>query len=209
MCMAMQRLFARVVDHFLPSAIPTTLERHEDFTLGAVLHYKTKPKPFMPWRKNELHFSDCTLNELLVEGQQLKFAAMRNFLFDAKSGINIPLDASPEFLRSLEQLKVNTAGVKQFYVATDLGRVNHVVSDIFTLILAQKVRLNTSHPVVKVAMRKGSIVFVISTLYQTEHLRMKVIAGGAPVANGEQNVEWLSLIYPWSSCIPYLFYIPA
>ena len=209
--MAMQRLFARAVDHFLPSAIPTMLERHEDFSLGAVLHYKKKPKPFMPWRKNELYFSDCSLTDLLAEGQQLKFAAMSNFLFDAKSAENISLYENPELLDSLEELKVNTAGVVE--IVTDLGRITHFVSDIFTLLLAQKVRLDTSHPVVKEAMSKGSTVFVISTLYQTEHLCMKVAADGATVADGEQTVEWLTPPIPFSPSVLIFhtlsFHIPA
>ena len=86
--MAMQSLFARAVGANLPTAIPTTLERIDQFAIGKVLTYKKKPRKLLPWRRRELSFTGRSVTELLAEGQlqELKFATSSDFLFDAGKG---------------------------------------------------------------------------------------------------------------------------
>ena len=86
--MAMQSLFARAVGGNLPTAIPTTLERIDQFAIGKVLTYQKKPRKLLPWRRQELNFTGRSITDLLAEGQlqQLKFATSSDFLFDAGKG---------------------------------------------------------------------------------------------------------------------------
>lgn len=84
--MAMQSLFARAVNSSLPTAIPTTLERIDQFAIGKVLTYQKKPRKLLPWRRHELNFTGRSITDLLVEGQQLNFATSSDFLFDAGKG---------------------------------------------------------------------------------------------------------------------------
>lgn len=86
--MAMQNLFARAVGGNLPSAIPTALERIDQFAIGKVLTYQKKPRKLLPWRRHELNFTGCSITDLLAEGQlqELKFASSSEFLFDAGEG---------------------------------------------------------------------------------------------------------------------------
>ena len=86
--MAMQSLFARAVGANLPTAIPTTLERIDQFAIGKVLTYKKKPRKLLPWRRHELSFTGRSVTDLLAEGQlqELKFATSSDFLFDAGKG---------------------------------------------------------------------------------------------------------------------------
>lgn len=84
----MQNLFARAVGANLPSAIPTTLERIDQFAIGKVLTYQKKPRKLLPWRRHELNFTGRSITDLLAEGQlqELKFASSSEFLFDAGKG---------------------------------------------------------------------------------------------------------------------------
>ena len=86
--MAMQSLFARAVGANLPSAIPTTLERIDQFAIGKVLTYKKKPRKLLPWRRHELNFTGRSITDLLAEGQvqQLNFVTSSDYLFDAGKG---------------------------------------------------------------------------------------------------------------------------
>ena len=83
--MALQSLFARAVSANLPTAIPTTLERIDQFAIGKVLTYQKKPRKLLPWRRHELNFTGRSITDLLAEGQ-LKFATSSEFLFDAGKG---------------------------------------------------------------------------------------------------------------------------
>ena len=82
----MQSLFARAVNSSLPSAIPTTLERIDQFAIGKVLTYQKKPRKLLPWRRHELNFTGRSITDLLAEGQQLDLATSSDFLFDAGKG---------------------------------------------------------------------------------------------------------------------------
>ena len=84
----MQSLFARAVSANLPSAIPTTLERIDQFAIGKVLTYQKKPYKLLPWRRRELNFTGRSITDLLAKGQlqELKFATSSDFLFDAGKG---------------------------------------------------------------------------------------------------------------------------
>lgn len=98
--MAVQGLFARAVGANLPSAIPTTLERIDQFAIGKVLTYQKKPRKLLPWRRHELNFTGRSITDLLASGQlqELKFATSSDFLFDAGKGtdkINVAVSIPP------------------------------------------------------------------------------------------------------------------
>ena len=152
MVMQMQKYFACAVEHCLPSAIPSSLERLEEFELGMVLHYRRRPNSFMTWKRRELHFTGCSLASLMEQGQNAQFVSMRNLIFDAVA-------ASDE---------------KNPLIASDMGKITQVASDISDLISMQQLKVDLTHPVVREAMSQGKTIFVIGTLYQAEHCSVRV-----------------------------------
>ena len=60
-------VFNRAVNFVVPSAIPTHLDRSDEYTLGDVLVFEKKLRPFMPWRKHRLVFTGVNISELLKD----------------------------------------------------------------------------------------------------------------------------------------------
>lgn len=77
-----QVVFEKAVKCVLPAAIPTHLERIDEYAVGKVLLYSRKPKKLLPFHKHDLDFTGYSLQSLLVEGEQLTVATSRSFLFD-------------------------------------------------------------------------------------------------------------------------------
>ena len=105
--MALQSLYARAVGGNLPTAIPTTLERIDQFAIGKVLTYQKKPRKLLPWRRHELNFTGRSITDLLAEGQlqELNFATSSDFLFDAGKGTD---KISVEVSRKDSRARANT-----------------------------------------------------------------------------------------------------
>lgn len=171
--MAAQTLFNRAVGYHLPTAIPTTLERIDEFSLGKVLLFHKRPHKFMPWRKHELDFTGYSLSSLLAEGQNLQFSTASNFLFDVEKGVStvdVQLGLDAELKEALVKfdMRFQTSDQKKLNITADFGRITHVSTDLFPMMSARKVKVNTEHPVVREAIEKGGALFIISTIYEAE-----------------------------------------
>lgn len=112
----MQSLFARAVGANLPSAIPSTLERIDQFAIGQVLTYQKTPRKLLPWRRRELHFTGRKITDVLAEGQlqQLNFATSSEFLFESGKGTDqITVEVKIHFVpcRTAELYIPNSGGI--------------------------------------------------------------------------------------------------
>ena len=178
-----QTLFNRTVGFHLPSAIPTHLERIDEFALGKVLIYTKKPKRFTPWRKHELSFTGWSISSLLSqpEDQKLKIATASSFLFDLGKGsssatVQVNVDADLNLHDALVSLdaKLKVGEQKKLNITSDLGKVTHVSTDLLNSFVGGKLRVNTDHPIVREAMDKGGAMFVITSMYTAEHCNIQV-----------------------------------
>ncbi len=171
--MAAQTLFSRAVGYHLPTAIPITLDRIDEFSLGKVLLFRKRPHKFMPWRKHDLDFTGHSLSSLLAEGQNLQFTSTSNFLFGVERGVStvdVHLELDAELKDALVNFDVRfqTSDQKALDITTDFGRITHVTTDLFPLMSGRKVRVNPTHPVVQEAIEKGGTLFIVSTIYEAE-----------------------------------------
>ena len=181
--MAAQTLFGRTIGFHLPSAIPTQLERIDEFSIGKVLIYTKKPKRFTPWRKHELSFTGWSMSSLLSpsEDQQLKIATASSFMFDLAKGsssatVQVNLDAELNLREALVSLdaKLKVDDSKKLSIAADLGKVTHVSTDLLSSCSSRKLRVNTDHPIVQEAIEKGGAMFVITSMYTSERCNIQV-----------------------------------
>lgn len=183
-----QTLFNRTVGFHLPSAIPTHLERIDEFAIGKVLVYTKKPKRFTPWRKHELSFTGWSISSLLSqpEDQKLKVATASSFLFDLGRGsssatVQVNLDADLNLHDALVSLdaKLKVGDQKKLNITTDLGKVTHVSTDLLNSFTGGKLRVNRDHPIVREALDKGGDMFVITSMYTAEHCNIQVSISGS------------------------------
>ena len=99
--MSTQAVFERAVKHHLPTAFISYLERIDEFQLGQVLTYHSKPHW---WRRKEVDYAGVPLETLLTEGDlksQYKFETEKNELFSATSDqstrtVDVDLDLDAE-----------------------------------------------------------------------------------------------------------------
>ena len=186
--MAAQTLFNRTVGFHLPSAIPTQLERIDEFGIGKVLIYSKKPKRFTPWRKHELSFTGWSISSLLntqAEDPPLKIATASSFMFDLGKGsssatVQVNLDAELNLREALVNLnaKLNVDEQKKLNITADFGKVTHVSTDLLTSCSSKKLHVNTEHPIVQEAMEKGGAMFVITSMYTAERCNVQVNISG-------------------------------
>jgi hypothetical protein len=186
--MAAQTLFNRTVGFHLPSAIPTQLERIDEFGIGKVLIYSKKPKRFTPWRKHELSFTGWSISSLLstqAEDPPLKIATASSFMFDLGKGsssatVQVNLDAELNLREALVNLdaKLNVDEQKKLSITADFGKVTHVSTDLLTSCSSKKLQVNTDHPIVQEAMEKGGAMFVITSMYTAERCNVQVNISG-------------------------------
>lgn len=178
-----QTLFNRTIGFHLPSAIPTQLERIDEFAIGKVLIYTKKPKRFTPWRKQELSFTGWSLSNLLSppEDQRLKIATASSFLFDLGKGsssatVQVNMDTELNLHEALVSLgaKLKVDEMKKLSITTDLGKVTHVSTDLLSSCSAKGLHVNTEHPIVQEAMEKGDAMFVITSMYMAERCNIQV-----------------------------------
>lgn len=193
--MAGQSLFGRAVGFHLPSAVPVQLERVDDFVLGKVLIYQRKPRLFLPCRKHKLSFTDYALSDLLVKDSNLTFATETKFLFEVGKGTEtvgttVSSDAEIKGALNLLSMKVKGKYNSQASIATDFGKVSYTTTDLLRVLSDKTYSLDTSNPIVREAIAKGSTLFVISTLYEAEHssISVKLVDSESETAEGDAKV---------------------
>jgi hypothetical protein len=180
--MAMQSLFARAVSTNLSTVIPTALEGIDQFAIGKVLTYQKKPRKLLPWRRHELNFTGRSITDLVAEGQlqELSFTTSSDFLFDAGKGtdkisVEFGLDGELRAVLSKLDLKLHAMEEKNMSISTDFGKITHVQTDLFEVLYAHRIKVNTDHPVIREARKNGNTLFVISTLYEAERCNIEVV----------------------------------
>lgn len=176
-------VFRKAVEDLIPSAIPVELDKVDEFAVGKVLLYAKKPRKLIPMRRHELEFTGWSIESLLAEDQHLTITTARSYLFDAGKGtssakVKVSMDADLDLskLSSLVGGSIEIKGEedKVLDVVTDFGKITHITSDLVTSVISNSVYLKVEHPIVQKAMAHGGVLFLIHTIYESEHYNMSV-----------------------------------
>ena len=181
-----QAVFSRAVQSYLPTAIPTNLEKIDEYSVGKILVYSKRPRKLIPMRKHKLDFTGFSLESLLSDGEALEINTGRTFLFDtekstSKKQVNVDLEGDLDLDSLLTKLfssklgtKASAGELKSVNITTDFGKLTHVASDLVTTIAKGKLRVNTDHAVVQKAVKNGGVMFVITDIYEAEKCDISV-----------------------------------
>ena len=164
-------IFNRAVNFSLRHAIPTQLDRCNEFALGGVLVFEKKLRPLMPWRKHRLVFTGVNINKLLKEPIDMeskvevtydKTSTSRTFGVDAK------VDA--EIQDAVAHFGVHVAATEHASMSVDFGKVerHYIDHDLLGGETTKQHQVLTTDSVIKDAIAHNRTLFVINSLYVAE-----------------------------------------
>jgi len=173
-------VFNRAVNFVLPSAIPTHLDRSQEYALGDVLVYEKKVRFLMPWRKHRLVFTGINLSEL-VDDIASRVTKTVTQVFDNAStsrtfGVEAKLDTEIQY--AVAHFGIGVSASENATVSVDFGKVERHFSNLPSLLNKDRFSVSTSvstvHPVIQEALRNNRTIFVISSLYVADKANVNV-----------------------------------
>ena len=166
-----QVIYEKAVKRLLPTAIPTLLEKIDEYSIGKVLIYSKKPRKLIPTRKHHLDFTGWSMQSLLAEGEDLRVTTARSYLFDTgKDSVSKSFDVEVGGdidLTGSAKVKVGDKGT--LTVTSDFGKITHITADLVSSVLKKKFQVKADHPIVQKAIENGGVMFVINSIYEGEH----------------------------------------
>ena len=181
-----QAVFEKAVKKYLPTAIPASLEKIDEYSVGKVLVYSKKPRKLIPMRKHELDFTGFALQSLLSGNQELKISTARTYLFDTdkstiSKGVKVDLEGDVDLENALTKLlsakidfKLKGVETKKLTVTTDFGKITHVSTDLVTSIVKGTLHADPQNAIVKKAVDHGGVMFIITDIYEAERCKVSV-----------------------------------
>jgi len=157
----------------LPSAIISSLEHIEDFSLGKVFLY-SKPRLFR--RKHHLHFTGRNIKELLVPAnEEMPIRTERRDVYYlgecmCSTNSNTEFECRAE-IKGGPAAGTASAGItltSEKSCKVKLGQITPVVSDLVNSFTSGKIHFNTDHLVVQMALKRGKTVFIINKIYEAQ-----------------------------------------
>ena len=184
-------VFNRGVNFVLPSAIPTHLDRSDEYALGDVLVFEKKLRPFMPWRKHRLVFTGANISELLKDqAEPLNIQESEESIFDDANtsrsfGVDARVDAEIQY--AVAHFGVDVQATENAGMSVDFGKVDRHFTNLSSILAQQsgKVFASPTHPVIQDALSKNSTLFVITSMYVAEKaiVNLNFTAGGKDDTN--------------------------
>lgn len=175
-----QVVFGKAVKRFLPSAIPTHLEKIDEYAVGKVLVYSKRPRRLIPMRKHELDFTGWSLQSLLAEKEVLTITTAKSYLFDTgkdtdSKSFSVDVGGDLDIASALAKLATASADFKfnagekaTLKVTSDFGKITHISTDLVNSAISRDIHMNPDHPIVKRAVENGGVMFIISNIYEGE-----------------------------------------
>ena len=205
-----QVVFGKAVKRFLPSAIPTHLEKIDEYAVGKVLVYSKRPRRLIPMRKHELDFTGWSMQSLLAENEVLTITTAKSYLFDTGKDVDsksfsVNVGGDLDIANALTKLASASAGFKfdagekaTLKVTTDFGKITHISTDLVNSAISREIHVKPDHPIVKKAVENGGVMFIISNIYEGERCNVSAtiskgekesISGGAGVDGAKADVK--------------------
>ena len=181
-----QEIFEKVIHKLLPTAIPTQLEKIDEYSVGKVLIYSKKPRRLLPMRKHHLEFTGFSLGGMLASNEELTIRHASNYIFDtdkstSASKINVNVGADVDLNNAVTKLfaadvaaKTKVKVAKSLDVTSDLGKLMHVTSDLTSTISKGSMNVNPRHAMVQQALENGGVMFVVAEIYHSERCNVTV-----------------------------------
>ena len=171
-------IFNRAVNFMLPHAIPTQLDRCNEFALGGVLVFEKKLRLLMPWRKHRLVFTGVNINTLLKEPIDMESKVEVTYDKTSSSrtfGVNGKVDA--EVQDAVAHFGVHVAATEHANMSVDFGKVERHYTNLVELLggeAARQHQVSTNHPVIEDAIAHDRTLFVINSVYVAEKAEVNV-----------------------------------
>lgn len=163
-------VFEYTVKGILHDAIPISLEEAVDLKMGDILVYEKTPSKWKPWRKHRLVYSGININDALVSPVTINTAEVvlyNDATYSRNVSDSVGLDADVK--TALIAFGVNFDIGEQKTLKGEFGQVKRMVWNLRDEVFksAFKGTLNMDHPIVRDAKRHGSVLFVVTHLYQS------------------------------------------
>ena len=182
--MAQGTVLEYTVKGILHDAIPISLEEAVDMKMGDVVVYEKTPSRWKPWRKHHLVYSGVNINDALVSPVTIStedIVLYDNATYSRSVRDSVGLDADVK--TALVSFGVNFDIGEQKTLRGEFGQVKRMVWKLRDEVFKGQFRgtLNMDHPVVRDAKRHGSMLFVVTHLYQSEKVSVtlqETLTGG-------------------------------
>ena len=70
--------------------------------------------------------------------------------------------------------KLGGSGKKNVILSVSLGALTHIKSNMFQVLYEKGYTVDTNHPVIKEAIAKSGVLFVISSIYMSDKVEVTV-----------------------------------
>ncbi|XP_019857900.1 PREDICTED: uncharacterized protein LOC100633190 [Amphimedon queenslandica] len=159
--MSTQAVFERAVKHHLPTAFISYLERIDEFQLGQVLTYHSKPHW---WKRKEVDYAGVPT-------------------------VDLDLDLDAEVKSAWLSLggKLGGSGKKNVTLSVSLGALTHIRANMFDVLYRKGYTVDKNHPVIKEAVAKGGVLFVISSIYVSDKVEVTIKEQESMKANVKED----------------------
>lgn len=183
-----QEIFEKVVHKLLPTAIPTQLEKIDEYSVGKVLIYSKKPRRLLPMRKHHLEFTGFSLGSVLADSEELTIKQASRYIFHSDksteaSTINVSVGGDVDLNNAVTKLfaadveaKTNVKVGRSLDITSDLGKLTHVTSDLISTISKGGMNVNPQHAMVRQALEYGGVMFIVAEIYHSERCNVTVHA---------------------------------
>ena len=188
-------VFKKAVVDLLPAAIPAELEKLDEYGVGKVLVYSKKPRKLFALRGQKLLFTGWSVESLLADDQQLTVTTASNYLYDtgkSTSSTKVKVDLETDLDLSLlfgGSLDIKGGEDKVLNVVTDFGKISHISSDLVASVINNNLHLKVEHPIVQKAIHNGGVMFLIHTIYESEHMNLSVKLSKDITESAGEDVE--------------------
>ena len=175
--MAGNTVFEYTVKGILHDAIPITPSEALDLTMGDVIVYEKTPSKWRPWRKHHLVYSGININDVL--NSPVAITTEEAVLYDDATftrsvSDSVGLDADVKTALTSFGVKFDISEKKT--LTGEFGQVKRMLWNLRNEVIKKTFRgsLKIDHPIVENAKRHGSILFVVTHLYQSAKVHVQL-----------------------------------
>lgn len=172
-----ETVFEYTVKGVLHDAIPISLREALDLKMGDVVVYEKAPSKWKPWRKHSLVYSGININDALaspvaINSQEVVLYDDATFARSVSDSVGLDADVKT----ALVGFGVNFDIGEKKTLKGEFGQVKRMKWNLRDEVFKGKFRgsLNMDHPIVRDAKRHGSVLFVVTHLYQSEKVNVSL-----------------------------------
>ena len=115
-------------------------------------------------------------SNLILYQSLVKPTSIRKYILPPKLHVYALPGMGADLKEALVKLNLDLKGKyeKKTSITTDFGKITHIETDMFDVFSKKTYSVDTSKPIVKEAIAKGSTLFIVSTIYEAERSNISV-----------------------------------